>query len=106
MRSEGGAIDAALDEVFRIAGEAGIPAEIWHLKVAGRLNWGRMPHVIARIDSARAAGVGVTGPPSPHIAAPTPLHAPLPPRGHSGGGGSRVLRGPGPRAAAPGPPPP
>src|SRR5204863_152636 len=47
MRSEGGAIDSALDEVFRIAGEAGIPAEIWHLKVAGRLNWGRMPHVIA-----------------------------------------------------------
>src|SRR5207245_4538640 len=57
MRNEGGEIDAALDETFRIAREAQIPAEIWHLKVSGQGNWGRMPHVLARIDSARAAGL-------------------------------------------------
>src|SRR5437870_7332152 len=50
IRSEGGAIDSALDEVFRIASEAGIPAEIWHLNAAGPLDCDRMPPVIARID--------------------------------------------------------
>src|SRR2546425_1311538 len=54
MRNEGGQIDQSLDETFRIAREADIPAEIWHLKVSGRRNWGRMPHVLARIDSARS----------------------------------------------------
>src|SRR5207247_2608581 len=39
MRNEGGQIDQALDETFRIAREANIPAEIWHLKVSGRRNW-------------------------------------------------------------------
>ena len=46
MRSEGDGIMAALDETFRIAREAHIPAEIWHLKVAGKRNWGHMPEVI------------------------------------------------------------
>ncbi|HXI32954.1 MAG TPA: D-aminoacylase, partial [Gemmatimonadales bacterium] len=46
MRSEGGAIDSAMNEVFTIAREAHIPAEIWHLKVAGRLNARRMAHVL------------------------------------------------------------
>jgi len=92
MRSEGGAIDSALDEVFRIAGEAGIPAEIWHLKVAGRLNWGRMPHVIARIDSARAAGLDVTADLYPYIAAATSLDASIPAWAHSGGVDSMLLR--------------
>src|SRR5436190_24908 len=45
MRNEGGRIDDALDEVFRIAREADIPAEISHLKVSGRQSWGRMPRV-------------------------------------------------------------
>ena len=92
MRSEGGAIDSALDEVFRIASEAGIPAEIWHLKVAGRLNWGRMPHVIARIDSARAAGLDVTADLYPYIAAATSLDASIPAWAHSGGVDSMLLR--------------
>ena len=54
MRSEGDGMVAALDETFRIAREAHIPAEIWHLKVAGKKNWGQMPDVIKRIDAARA----------------------------------------------------
>src|SRR5437762_14391323 len=80
MRNEGGAIDSAHDEVFRIAAEAKIPAEIWHLKIAGRLNWGRMPHVIARIDSARAAGLDVTADLYPYLAGPTSLDASTPAR--------------------------
>ena len=59
MRSEGDGIAAALDETIRIGREAGIPVEIWHLKVAGRGNWGRMPDVVARINAARASGVDV-----------------------------------------------
>ena len=61
MRSEGDAIMAALDETFRIGREAGVPVEIWHLKVAGRGNLG--PHagqVVAKIEAARAAGIDVS----------------------------------------------
>ena len=57
MRSEGDGIDTALDEAFRIGREANIPIEIWHLKAAGKLNWGRMPEIVQRIDKARAAGI-------------------------------------------------
>ncbi len=92
MRSEGGAIDSALDEVFRIASEAKIPAEIWHLKVAGRLNWGRMPHVIARIDSARGAGLDVTADLYPYVAGATSLDASIPAWAHSGGVDSMLQR--------------
>ncbi len=92
MRSEGGAIDAALDEVFHIARLADIPAEIWHLKVAGRLNWGRMPHVLARIDSARAAGLDVTANLYPYQAAATSLDASLPGWAHAGGVDSLIAR--------------
>jgi dihydroorotase/N-acyl-D-amino-acid deacylase len=59
MRSEGDAIDSALDETFRIGREAGIPVEIWHLKAAGKRNWGRMPEIIARIEAARRSGIDV-----------------------------------------------
>ena len=92
MRSEGGAIDAALDEVFRIAREADIAAEIWHLKVAGRLNWGRMPHVLVRIDSARAAGLDVTANLYPYQAAATSLDASIPGWAHAGGVDSLIAR--------------
>jgi len=59
MRSEGTEIDAALNEAIRIGREARIPVEIWHLKVAGKRSWGRMPQVVAKIDSARKAGVDI-----------------------------------------------
>ena len=48
QRSESNRIDSSLDEVFRIAREAKIPANVWHLKTAYRRNWGRMPAVLAR----------------------------------------------------------
>src|SRR5256885_14193221 len=78
MRNEGIRIDDALDEVFRIAREADIPAEISHLKVSGRQSWGRMPRVLARIDSARAAGLDVTADQYPYIRAATALDASIP----------------------------
>ena len=56
MRSEGDAIDASLDETFRIGKEANIPVEIWHLKVAGKTNWHKMPEVVAKINAARREG--------------------------------------------------
>jgi N-acyl-D-amino-acid deacylase len=92
MRNEGSRIDAALDEVFRIAREAGIPAEISHLKVAGRRSWGRMPRVLARIDSARAAGLDVTADQYPYIAAATSLDATIPTWAESGGWDSLLAR--------------
>src|SRR5205809_517401 len=75
MRNEGIRIDDALDEVFRIAREANIPAEISHLKVSGRQSWGRMPRVLARIDSARASGLDVTADQYPYTRAATALDA-------------------------------
>ena len=57
----------ALEEAFTISREAGIPVEIWHLKVAGRRNWGRMGEVVARIERARAEGLDVTADMYPYV---------------------------------------
>ncbi|HXF95148.1 MAG TPA: D-aminoacylase, partial [Gemmatimonadales bacterium] len=92
MRNEGSRIDAALDETFRIAREADIPVEIWHLKVSGRPNWGRMPHVLRRIDSARAAGLDVTADQYPYVASATSLDATVPAWAHAGGTDSLLAR--------------
>jgi N-acyl-D-amino-acid deacylase len=53
MRDEGNTVLDAVDEAVRIGHEAHIPVEIWHIKVAGKANWGRMPQLIAKIDAAR-----------------------------------------------------
>ncbi|HEX4562687.1 MAG TPA: D-aminoacylase [Gemmatimonadales bacterium] len=92
MRNEGGQEDQALDETFRIGKETGIPLEIWHLKVSGRLSWGRMPKVLAKIDSARTSGLDVTANLYPYIAAATSLDASIPAWAHSGGTDSMLLR--------------
>jgi N-acyl-D-amino-acid deacylase len=92
MRNEGAHIDDALDEVFRIAREAAIPAEISHLKVSGRQSWGRMPRVLARIDSARAAGLDVTADQYPYIRAATALDAAIPTWAENGGWDSLLAR--------------
>src|SRR2546422_1096487 len=92
MRNEGGRIDDALDEVFRIAREADIPAEISHLKVSGRQSWGRMPRVLARIDSARSAGLDITADQYPYTRAATALDASIPTWAESGGWDSLLAR--------------
>src|ERR1700691_5086137 len=60
MRNESDSVLEAIDEALRIGREAHIPVEIWHLKVAGKNNWGRMPEVVAKINAARAAGADVS----------------------------------------------
>ncbi len=73
MRDEGNAIDSALDETFRIGREANIPVNIWHLKIGGRPNWGKMPHIIDRIAEARTTGLDVAANVYPYIASGTGL---------------------------------
>ena len=60
MRNESNSVLSAIDEALRIGREGHIPVEIWHLKVAGKANWGRMPEVVAKINAARAEGMDVT----------------------------------------------
>ncbi|HEY6065289.1 MAG TPA: D-aminoacylase [Thermoanaerobaculia bacterium] len=78
QRDEGDGIDASLDEVFRIAREAKIPAQIYHLKTAGKRNWGRMPAVLRRIEQARAQGLDVSADIYPWAASSNSLDASLP----------------------------
>jgi dihydroorotase/N-acyl-D-amino-acid deacylase len=85
MRSEGDGMMAALDETFRIAREAHIPAEIWHLKVAGKKNWGRMSEVIKRIEAARAGGLDITADTYAYTAWFNDMSAFVPPWAHEGG---------------------
>jgi len=92
MRNEGVRIDDALNELFQIAREAAIPAEVSHLKVSGRKSWGQMPRIIARIDSARAAGLDVTADQYPYTRAATALDASIPSWAESGGWDSLLAR--------------
>ncbi|PYO95361.1 MAG: dihydroorotase [Gemmatimonadetes bacterium] len=92
MRDEGQHIDEALNEVFRIAREAHIPAEVSHLKLSGRRSWGQMPRILAKIDSARAAGLDVTADQYPYIRAATSLDASIPTWAESGGWDSLLIR--------------
>jgi len=85
MRSEGDAEMAALDETIRIGREAAIPVEVWHLKVAGKKNWGRMPEVVAKINAARRSGVDVTADTYAYPAWENDLAAFIPPWAHDGG---------------------
>ncbi|PYQ11709.1 MAG: dihydroorotase [Acidobacteria bacterium] len=78
QRSEGDEIDASLDEVFRIAREARLPAQIYHLKTSGRKNWGRMPRVLGRIEQAREQGLDVSADMYPYTASSNSLDASLP----------------------------
>jgi dihydroorotase/N-acyl-D-amino-acid deacylase len=78
QRSESFKIDESLDEIFRIAREAQIPAQIYHLKTAHKENWGRMPAVLKRIEEARAQGLDVSADQYPYIAGANGLDANLP----------------------------
>ncbi|MGH7467219.1 MAG: N-acyl-D-amino-acid deacylase family protein [Longimicrobiales bacterium] len=79
MRSEADQFLEGIDEAIRISGESGVPVEIFHLKTGGRRNWHKTPLAIARIDSARAAGIDVQANMYPYIAGGTGLSACFPP---------------------------
>jgi N-acyl-D-amino-acid deacylase len=85
MRSEGNEIMSALNEAIRIGREARIPVEIWHLKAAGKQNWGRMPEIVATIEEARRSGVEVGANTYAYPAWFNSLSAFIPPWAHDGG---------------------
>jgi len=85
MRSYEEDIMRALDETFRIAREAQISVEIWHLEIAGPTMWGRMPEVIGTIEEARAAGLDVMSDLHAYTAWGNEMSAFVPPWAHDGG---------------------
>ena len=85
MRSESDEIIPALDEAIRIGREAKIPVEIWHLKVAGKRNWARMPEIVAKIESARRSGVDIAADTYAYTAWFNSLSAMVPDWAHDGG---------------------
>jgi len=85
IRSEGNRLLQSVDELVTIAREAKIPAEIYHLKAAGRTNWGKMDSVIARVEAARAEGLRLTADMYTYTAAATGLDASMPPWVQEGG---------------------
>lgn len=78
MRSEGGRLLEAIDELVEIGRRSGARAEIYHLKAAGRSNWPLMDEALARIEAARAAGVKVTANMYLYAASGTGLDSTLP----------------------------
>jgi N-acyl-D-amino-acid deacylase len=85
MRSEGDRLIEAVDEVIRIAREAGVPAEIYHLKAGGERNWPKLDQVIRKIDAARALGLKLTADMYTYTAGATGFDACLPPWAREGG---------------------
>ncbi|MGA2643475.1 MAG: D-aminoacylase [Candidatus Sulfotelmatobacter sp.] len=92
MRDESNSVLEAIDEALRIGREAHVPVEIWHIKVAGRNNWGRMPEVVAKINAARAAGADVTADTYAYTAWFNDFSAFIPPWAHDGGTAKLVER--------------
>jgi N-acyl-D-amino-acid deacylase len=85
MRSEGNRLIEAVEELLRIAREAGIPAEIYHLKAAGKENWPKMERVIAMVEKARREGLKITADMYTYPAGATGLEASMPPWVLNGG---------------------
>jgi N-acyl-D-amino-acid deacylase len=85
MRNESDSVLESIDEALRIGREGHIPVEIWHIKVAGKNNWGRMPEVVAKINAARAAGADISADTYAYTAWYNDFSAFIPPWAHDGG---------------------
>ena len=85
MRSEGNRLVESVDELITIAREAGLPAQIYHLKAAGRDNWDKLDAVIERVEAARAEGLAITADMYTYTAGATGLNASMPPSVQEGG---------------------
>jgi dihydroorotase/N-acyl-D-amino-acid deacylase len=79
MRSEADRFLEGIDEAIEIGTRAGVPVEIYHLKAGGRRNWPKAAQAVAKIDSARAAGIDVQADMYPYTAGGTGLTACFPP---------------------------
>jgi dihydroorotase/N-acyl-D-amino-acid deacylase len=100
MRSEGDTVLDALDEAVRIGREAKIPVEIWHIKAAGKRNWGRMKEIVTRIEDARRQGVDITADTYGYTAWFNSFSAFIPPWAHDGGDEKLIERLKDPQARA------
>jgi N-acyl-D-amino-acid deacylase len=85
IRSEGDRLVEAVDELIRIAREAKVPAEIYHLKAGGAQNWPKMDEVIAKVEAARREGLKITADMYTYTAGATGFDACLPPWARDGG---------------------
>ncbi|WP_447930247.1 N-acyl-D-amino-acid deacylase family protein [Sphingopyxis fribergensis] len=85
MRSEGDRIEEAVDELIDISRRSGAPAEIYHLKMAGRSNWGKLDTIVKKIEDARAAGLKITTDMYTYTAGATGLDAAMPTWVQAGG---------------------
>jgi N-acyl-D-amino-acid deacylase len=85
MRNEGDHELEAVDELISIARQARVPAEIYHLKVAGVKNWSHLPEVIQKVEAARAEGLTITADMYTYTAGATGLDAAMPPWVQEGG---------------------
>ena len=85
MRSEGNRLLEAVDELVSIARDAKIPAEIYHLKAAGKTNWTKLDAVIKKVEAARAEGLEITADMYTYTAGSTGLDAAMPPWVQEGG---------------------
>jgi N-acyl-D-amino-acid deacylase len=85
MRSEGASEMAAVDEAIRIGREAGLPVEIFHLKVSGEPRWGSMVKIVEKIQAARDSGLDIRANQYPYVAGGTALASSLPPWVADGG---------------------
>lgn len=92
MRNESDSVLAAMDEALRIGREANIPVEIWHIKVAGKENWGHMPEVVAKINAARDRGVDISADTYAYTAWFNSFSAFIPPWAHDGGDARLIER--------------
>ena len=100
MRSEADNLLEAVDELIRISREAGLPAEIYHLKAAGKANWPKMDQVIAKVDAARKEGLKISANMYTYTAGGTSLDACVPPWAHDGGDEKLLERLKGPETRA------
>ncbi|MGZ6076432.1 MAG: N-acyl-D-amino-acid deacylase family protein [Myxococcaceae bacterium] len=85
LRTEADAVLQALDEAIEVGRRGGLPVEVWHLKVADKQNWGRMPEVVQRIAAARADGLDVSANVYPYLAGANMLYADVPGWAQAGG---------------------
>jgi N-acyl-D-aspartate/D-glutamate deacylase len=78
LRNESSGIDSAIDEAIRIGREANVPVNIFHLKIGGQQNWGRMPAIVKKIEAARKSGVDIAANIYPFTATSTDLTSIVP----------------------------
>lgn len=92
MRSEGDRIEEAVQETIDIARASGAPAEIHHLKLMGRDNWGKLRTVVSMVEAARASGVRISADMYVYAAGMAALDAAIPPWAHAGGPEAMIAR--------------